>query len=44
VDRAVKVDVYVPGCPPDADTIMYVFSEILEGRIPSVPTDIMRYD
>ena len=33
-----------PGCPPDADTIYYVFSEILEGRIPSVPTDIMRYD
>ncbi len=44
VDRAVKVDVYVPGCPPDADTILYVFSEILEGRIPTVPTDIMRYD
>jgi len=38
------VDVYVPGCPPDADTIYYVFSEILEGRIPTVPTDITRYD
>ncbi|MFA7620758.1 MAG: NADP oxidoreductase, partial [Aminobacteriaceae bacterium] len=44
LDRAVKVDVYVPGCPPDADTILYIFSEILEGRLPSVPTDIMRYD
>lgn len=44
VDRAVKVDVYVPGCPPEADVIYYVFSEILEGRIPTVPTDVMRYD
>jgi NAD-reducing hydrogenase small subunit len=44
VDRAVKVDVYVPGCPPDADTIAYVFEEILDGRVPKVPTEMMRYD
>jgi len=44
VDRAVKVDVYVPGCPPDADTIAYVFEEILAGRVPKVPSEMMRYD
>lgn len=44
VDREVRVDVYVPGCPPDADTILYVFQEILQGRIPKVPSDKMRYD
>ncbi len=32
----VKVDVYVPGCPPSADTIYYVLSELLAGRTPEV--------
>lgn len=30
----VKVDVYVPGCPPHADAIFYVVSELLAGRTP----------
>lgn len=36
VHEAVKVDVFVPGCPPSADTIYYVVSELLEGRIPDL--------
>jgi NAD-reducing hydrogenase small subunit len=44
VDYEVDVDVYVPGCPPDADTILWVFQELLEGRIPKVPSEMMRYD
>jgi NAD-reducing hydrogenase small subunit len=32
----VKVDVFVPGCPPSAETIFYVVSELLAGRVPDV--------
>jgi NAD-reducing hydrogenase small subunit len=30
----VPVDVFVPGCPPDADIIFYVLSELAQGRKP----------
>jgi len=36
VHEFVKVDVFVPGCPPSADTIHYVVSELLAGRTPDV--------
>ena len=32
----VKVDVHVPGCPPSAQSILYVISELLEGRVPDL--------
>lgn len=36
VHQVVKVDVFVPGCPPSADTIFYVVTELLAGRIPDL--------
>jgi NAD-reducing hydrogenase small subunit len=30
------VDVFVPGCPPSADTIYFVLTELLEGRKPEL--------
>ena len=36
VHSVVKVDVFVPGCPPSADTIFYVLSELLAGRQPDL--------
>jgi NAD-reducing hydrogenase small subunit len=34
VHAVVDVDLFVPGCPPSADTIWYVLSALLEGRTP----------
>jgi NAD-reducing hydrogenase small subunit len=36
VHEVVNVDLFVPGCPPSADTIFTVISELLAGRVPDV--------
>lgn len=36
VHEVVKVDVYIPGCPPSADTIYFALTELLAGRIPEL--------
>jgi NAD-reducing hydrogenase small subunit len=36
VHSAVKVDLYVPGCPPSANTILYVLTELIAGRTPDL--------
>jgi NAD-reducing hydrogenase small subunit len=32
----VKVDFYIPGCPPSADLINYVLTELLSGKTPNM--------
>lgn len=34
----VPVDLFIPGCPPSADLIYFVLSEVLAGRIPDLST------
>jgi NAD-reducing hydrogenase small subunit len=36
VHEVITVDVCVPGCPPTADTIFTVLTELLAGRMPNV--------
>ncbi len=39
LNEVVPVDVFVPGCPPSADTIFYVLSELAQGRMPDIKGD-----
>jgi len=32
----IKVDHYIPGCPPNADLINYILTELLAGRTPTM--------
>jgi NAD-reducing hydrogenase small subunit len=36
VHRVVKVDVFLPGCPPSADLIYQLLVELFEGRTPDI--------
>ena len=36
VHRVVKVDVFLPGCPPSADLIYTMLDDLLSGRVPDV--------
>lgn len=34
----IKIDLHLPGCPPSAQLILYVLSELLDGRVPDLRT------
>jgi NAD-reducing hydrogenase small subunit len=40
VHEVVPVDLHVPGCPPSAASILYVVSELLEGRKPDLTAKV----
>ena len=40
LQEIVPVDVHVPGCPPSAKTIVFVLTELLEGRMPDLGSRI----
>lgn len=44
VDKVIKVDVFIPGCPPSADAIYFALTELLAGRMPEFPPDYFKYD
>jgi NAD-reducing hydrogenase small subunit len=45
VNEVVKVDLFIPGCPPRADAFFYALTELLAGRTPVIlPPEVFTYD
>ncbi len=42
--EVVKIDYFIPGCPPDGQTIFKVLDDLVNGRPFSIPAEINRYD
>ncbi len=40
----VKVDLYIPGCPPDAESISFVLMNLIEGKMASLPPKMIHFD
>ncbi len=43
VSDVVPVDVFLPGCPPTADAIWFMLTELLAGRMPKVEGAALKY-
>ena len=44
ISEVVKVDYFLPGCPPSADAIWKFLNDLIEGREPSLDHGMIRYD
>ncbi|HSN70937.1 MAG TPA: NADP oxidoreductase [Steroidobacteraceae bacterium] len=42
--EVVRVDYFLPGCPPPAEAIWQVLVDLIEGRTPRLGPDLIRYD
>jgi NAD-reducing hydrogenase small subunit len=44
IHEVVKVDYFIPGCPPSGDAIWKVLTDLLAGREPELGHGLMQYD
>lgn len=42
--EVVKIDHFLPGCPPSADTLWAALTALLSGKEPELPYEMMKYD
>ncbi len=44
IHEVVKVDFFLPGCPPPADAFWQILTDIIDGRQPDLPYDLLSFD
>ncbi len=44
VNEIVRVDYFIPGCPPSADAIWKYLNDLILGRIPRLDHNLVHYD
>lgn len=44
IHEVVKVDYFLPGCPPSADVLWKFLTDLLAGQEPSLPYELVHYD
>lgn len=42
--EVVKIDHFLPGCPPSAEAFWHFLTELMAGRDPALPSRLIRYD
>lgn len=42
--EVVRMDYFIPGCPPDGDQVFSVLDDLVNGRPVNLPTSITRFD
>ncbi|MDP1653136.1 MAG: NADP oxidoreductase [Rhodocyclaceae bacterium] len=42
--EVVKIDYFLPGCPPSADAIWQFLTDLIAGRVPQLGHELLRYD
>ncbi|CAN5593372.1 hydrogenase [soil metagenome] len=42
--EVVKMDYFIPGCPPEPDAILTVLNDLIEGRPVTLPKSLNRFD
>ena len=42
--EVVKVDYFLPGCPPSAEVFWTFLNDLIAGREPSLPYEFVHYD